>query len=196
MKIGIFGGSFNPVHYGHLEISKKALKYVDEVWIMPCYNHPFEKNNISFHHRYKMIEIALKELGNEKIKVSDFEYKKNKKSETINTLKKLGNEYPDYNFVWILGSDVLSEIKKWKNYRELIKKTRFLIIERPEFSLKNNSKSIPSGLKSIGNIRISRTISSTLIRTKIKKGEDVKNLLPVGVADYIKKNELYKNSKK
>ena len=192
MKIGLFGGSFNPVHYGHLEISKKALKYVDEVWIMPCCNHPFRKNNISFHHRYKMIEIALKELGNEKIKVSDFEYKKNKKSETINTLKKLANEYPDYDFIWILGSDVLSEIKKWKNYDELMRKAVFLIVERPGFDMKN----IPSNLKYIGNMNIKTAISSTKIREKIKNSENVNNLLPNGVINYIKKNELYKNSKK
>lgn len=185
MKVGVLGGSFNPVHYGHLYIAQKVLPYVDEVWLMPCYHHPFGKENISFHHRYNMIKLALEELGNKRIKVSDFEKRKNKNSATIDTIKELEKTYHGCKFYWIIGSDVVSELKKWKNYRELMKKAKFLIVKRigyePEFIPKN----------SVYLKEVKTSISSSEIRDRIRRGESVDGFLPDKVISYIEKNNLY-----
>ena len=185
MKVGVLGGSFNPVHYGHLEICEKALKYFDEVWLMPCYNHQFDKDNISFDDRYRMIELILKDF-NKRIKVSDFEKRKNKESATIDTMRKLKKEYPNYNFYWIIGSDILDEIHNWKDYKDLKKEVNFLVFEREEYE----PRDLPKNFE-LKKEDISFKISSSGVRKKIREGKELDKYMPKEVADYIEDNKLY-----
>lgn len=187
MDIGVLGGSFNPIHYGHLEIAERSSKEVDELWVMPCYSHQFNKKNAPFEDRYKMIELAIEEVKNKKIKVSDFEKRKNKKSTTIDTIKKIRQEYPKKEFYWVIGSDLLSELENWKNYEELIKKAKFLIVKRYGYEI----DSLPPNSDYIKDFEAKTKVSSTEIRKKIRENESLKGFLPNKVIGYIKERGLY-----
>src|SRR5579862_1050382 len=120
MKIGILGGSFDPPHFGHLLIAQQVIEQagLDQVWLIPVFNTAaqhkiFQKKLSSSENRFFMSKL----LENKKIKASDFEINKNKKSLTIETLKKLTKEYPEHTFYWILGSDRLPTFHLWDDWQ-------------------------------------------------------------------------------
>jgi nicotinate-nucleotide adenylyltransferase len=186
MKIGIFGGSFNPIHIGHTDIIKKILnkKLVDKVWIMPCKKHAFKKNLINKDDRIKMIKLAIKKIT--EVTICYIEVKSRRKSYTADTLKILKSKYK-HRFWIIIGSDLLYEIEKWHKSKELLKEAEFIVLERKNYPLKKIG-----GLKILKTIKDNKcSISSTQIRKKIKEGKSIKNLVPIEVEKYIKKNKLY-----
>lgn len=190
MRIGIFGGSFNPIHNQHISIIKELLKkkLVDEVWILPCKKHAFNKALASEKHRIKMIKLATKNI--KKVKICYAELKSKKAiSYTADTIKKLKIKYP-YQFFLIIGSDILHEIKKWQKYKQLLKQVEFIISKRKNYPIIKIK-----GLKIKYLVRLEATnISSTEIRKKIKEGKPLKNLVPSPVEEYIKKHGLYKKT--
>jgi len=169
MRIGLFGGSFNPIHNRHVDIVKHVLEenLVDEIWLIPCKDHAFDKKFEDIKHRLNMIKLSIKNLDN--VKINDIELKLKGKSYTINTVRLLKKKHPGYEFFFIAGSDILNEIKRWHKYGELEKEIDFIIIKRDNDS-----------------------ISSTEIREKIKNNNTLKGLVPEEVAKYIKGNNLYK----
>lgn len=191
MKIGLFGGSFNPIHNAHLKIINELLnkKIVDEIWITPCKKHPLDKDLESEKDRVSMIESTIKNLP--KVKINKIELNSKGKSYTIKTLNKLKEKY-SHDFFLIIGSDILYEIKGWYDYKSLLKKIEFIIIERRDFPIKrikdmkirNILRENPSG------------ISSSIIRKKILQNKFLKEIIPKDVEDYIIKNKLYKTQQK
>jgi nicotinate-nucleotide adenylyltransferase len=187
MKIGLFGGSFNPIHNAHLEIINKILdkKIVDKIWIIPCNKHAFGKNLEKNWHRVNMINLAIK--NNPKIKLDRTELNSNSKSYTIKTLKKLKKKY-NHEFFLIVGSDILIEIKKWYDSKSLLKETKFIIIKRRDYSLKEikGLKIYKTLIKKLSNI------SSSIIRKNILENKSIKKMVLKKVENYIIKNNLYK----
>ncbi len=188
MKIGIFGGSFDPIHLGHVIAARQVLekKICDKIWFMPCFQNPLKPELTQAVHRKKMIELAIQD--NEKFELNETELKKEKVTFTIDTLKELKKEFPEHEFYFIIAGKALKEIKKWKNWKELLTEIKLVIIL-------TSSKELPKEIKKFNPIQLEKTvsgnISSTLIKKRIEQGKDALVFLPEKVLEYIKENKLY-----
>ncbi len=180
--------SANPPHLGHLQIAKEVLrkKIVDEVWLIPCLFHPFEKKLIGWKHRWNMVKL----MSGEKIKACDIEFKKGGVSYTIDTVLVLKKKFPHRRFFWIIGSDIIKnkEYKKWKNWKKLIKEVEFLVVTREGSHLTKNE--LPPNFHLV-NIKPIKNISSTEVREKIKRRESLGRVVPKRVKDYIIGHHFY-----
>ena len=130
-KIGLFGGSFDPVHKGHLELAKQVLKDcdLDEVWFILTYSQPLKDGHVeSFNNRKKLLEIATKPY--KKLKVCDIESKLPAPSYTYNTVKALKKHYPNNQFMWIIGDDQLEHLDKWYQIDKLLEMIAFSVVNR------------------------------------------------------------------
>jgi nicotinate-nucleotide adenylyltransferase len=188
-QVALFGGSFNPIHKRHISMVNSILKrkLADEVWIIPCKNHAFNKDLASANHRVKMIKLAF---DDPKIKVNKVEINSNETNYTINTIRKLKQKYK-HKFYWIIGSDILHEMDKWHEKDLLVKETEFIIFKRKGYKM-----NIPKNMKVANILNIdANNISSTEIREQIKKRKSLKNLVPKDIEDYIKKEGLYQYEK-
>ena len=197
MKIGIYGGSFDPPHKGHVIAAKRLIELFkfDEVWLMPCYKHPFSKKLSPPNDRFKMTKF----LENKTIKTSDFEVKKKTISYTIDTLKSLAKLFPKNEFFWIIGSDQANSFTRWKKWKEIIEKFKLVIV--PRNGIKQTGEKIKEILKTIGHqgniIIVDKKnfppiyISSSEIRKKIKNGKTVSDIMPKNIERYIIKHKLY-----
>lgn len=189
MKIGLFLGSFNPIHNGHLAIANYMIEFtdLDEIWLVVSPQNPLKHPDILLHdeNRYKLVTIAI---GNsKKIKASKIEFALPKPSYTINTLKYLHKKYPRHTFVLILGSDSLESFKKWKNWKEILDSSEIYVYSRANSDggeLKNHPK-----IKFVNGPFIE--ISSTLIRKAISDKTDVRSILPEAVCNYIEKFHFF-----
>mgnify|MGYP001491087071 CR=1 FL=1 len=188
-KIGIFGGSFDPITIAHLKVCEEALKYLDEIWILPCYVSLFGKNLTDANHRLKMCKMSLRDY-NHKIKICDFEIiNKIENSSTFEIIKLLIENYnlDLTNLYFIIGSDNLINLNKFKNYDELVTKLKFIVIPRA-----NNYYHIDNNLyKDINYILVNCVCidgSSTMVRNNFENNQ---NLLLENVKEYIIKNNLY-----
>lgn len=134
--IGLFGGSFDPVHKGHIELAKTVLKNsdLDEIWFIPTFDQPFKDNHVeSFENRKKLLEVALKPYRN--IKICDIEESLPTPSYTYNTVSKLQKNYPNYNLFWIIGDDQIPNLDKWYKIEELLKLIQFIVVNRNEIEV-------------------------------------------------------------
>lgn len=187
MRIGIYGGSFNPIHKAHVEIVKFILKKLelDRIIIIPVGKASHRDDvMLSGELRKKMCELAFE--GNEKIIISDIEIKSKKTSYTIDTLKKIISFYGGHHeFYEIVGEDSAYNFSKWKDYKKILELSKVIVFRREGYN----------GGISHNNIIYLDTplynISSTLVRERLKKNEKVDDLLPQKVADFIQKNKLY-----
>jgi nicotinate-nucleotide adenylyltransferase len=189
MKIGILGGTFNPIHYGHLILGEQVagkLK-LDRVIFVPAFMPPHKSNRdvISAGPRLKMAELATRE--NPHFTVSDIEIKRKGKSYTVDTLREIKRKYPEARLFFICGSDLVSEIPTWKDSDELFKMVQFVLAKRPGFGKRLSGKQF---LK-IGVAQVD--ISSSLIRDLVKQGRSIRYLTPDSVVKYIQKHGLYKS---
>jgi len=203
MRIAILGGSFDPPHIGHLLIARQVLEYtdVDQVWFMPVYStsahhEVFQKNLSSPEDRLAMSQF----VEDEKIKISDFEIKQNKKSITIDTLRELSQHYPEHTFYWIAGSDRLETFHLWDNWREIIADYHLIIFPREHmlWHLEERVKealqlqTIPENVIVLQNKELILTnLSSTVIRKRVKTGLPINFLVPKKVEEYINEHKLY-----
>jgi nicotinate-nucleotide adenylyltransferase len=192
-KIAIYGGAFDPIHIGHVAVANYVLENtsIEEIWIMPCYTHPFSKKMTSFGDRIRMCELAIKE--NLKIKVSDFEYVNRHEGNTFSLLMKIFSAYSplDYEFFLIIGQDEANMIKEWVNYHILIQIIPFIIVPRKGVTLIGDwfLKEPHIFLDKVTNIP---EISSTLVRNSLGMYYDsTQNYVDPQVLDYIVKEGLY-----
>ena len=189
-EIGIFSGSFNPIHIGHLILVNYMCEFthLQEVWLVVTPHNPLKtkKDLLDEQTRLKMVQLALTQY--KKIKVSDIELKLKRPSYTINTLEKLSEDHPDCNFTLIIGGDNWTIFNKWKDYNKIIEKYKILIYPRQGTEI-----IIPDYLKKTINIVTAPIveISSTFIRKSINEGKDMRAFIPPLVYDYIKQNKLY-----
>lgn len=185
MKVGILGGSFNPIHNVHLDIAERVLekKAAEEIWIMPCKKHPLDKFLDKEEDRVAMVKLAL--AGFENIRFSDFELTSSGKNYTYETLRRLKQQYT-YDFSWVIGSDLLKQIPTWHGYEHLQKEAKFIVLEREGYPLFNPGIDIETAIE--GH---SENISSTRVRERVRKGKSISDLVPKAVEDYILQNRLY-----
>ncbi|MEM0360198.1 MAG: nicotinate (nicotinamide) nucleotide adenylyltransferase [Candidatus Diapherotrites archaeon] len=198
MKIALFGGSFNPVHNGHIKAAELVLKHTDckEVWFLPCHLHPFKKNKdfAPERERIEMLKIALKNMKRMRLSLFEIELgkKTGRESRTIETVKEIKKKFPKHEFFWVIGSDLVREIKKWGSFEKLVREIRFVVVPvkgqkgwRKEAWLKQNNAIVLPQSTAVENI------SSRKIREKIRKGKTIAGLLPENVTEYILKKGLY-----
>lgn len=196
MQIAIFGGSFNPPHFGHQIISQQVLQFtpVKEVWLTPCYTHTFDKQLASSQHRAEMTKMITKK----NIKYSHAEIENQLSGETIDLMNLLKNQYPEHDFSFVLGSDNLKKFKQWQDWDKLVSQHTFYIFPRPgfDYQLKNYNLDNPEyKFKLIKNsLLVKSNISSTIIRQRIKNNLSIRNLVPNKVRKYIKQKNLYENT--
>ena len=192
MRIGIYGGSFNPVHIGHTSLAQAICeqKLVDEVWLVVSPLNPFKRNRsdelLDDHIRLEMAKIATRDISC--IKVSDIEFDMPKPSYTYDTLKALKQRYPQHKFSLIIGADNWIAFSKWYKSDEIMANHNIIVYRRPgcEIDLSSVPKNVTVASTELYNV------SSTQIREGIKNGSDVSMYLNPKVLNYIKTNGLYK----
>ena len=189
MKIGLFFGSFNPVHIGHLLIANYMVGYtdIDELWFIVSPQNPLKKPAFLIEDtlRLEMLKIAVGE--NSRMQVSDVEFTLSKPSFTINTLNHLKSRHPDKTFVIIMGADGLETFTKWKDYQLIEENYQRYIYPRPG----SENIDIQSCKNCILQPAPLLEISSTFIRKALSEGKDIRYFLPAGVYEFIKANKLY-----
>ena len=190
-KLGILGGTFDPIHMGHLVLAEQAREQfqLEQIIFIPSASPPHKtEQELSLAiHRFEMTKLALE--GNRYFSVSDIELKRKGLSYTIETLRELKGLYKDSEIYFLTGSDVLEEITTWKDPEEIYKLARIVIAVRPGFDKFDPENHFAK--KSV-IVRITGVdISSTQIREKVRNGESIKYLVPSKVEEYIKKKNLY-----
>lgn len=186
MKIGLLGGSFNPVHNGHLAIAKNALEQLelDKILFLPVGMHPLKTDrNISpFEIRYKLLETALKSFPD--FEVSNLDEHAENLNYTDELIKKLKIKFPDNEFFFIAGDDIVLELPRWHNYKWLLDNLKIVVFNRPE-----TDKSEWKNLDYINKLFFLEmkpvNISSNEIREKVRKEESISGLVPEKVEEEI-----------
>ena len=190
MKIGLFFGSFNPVHVGHLVIAGYMANHTElkQLWFIVSPHNPLKSKNdlIHMYDRLEMAKLATEHAGN--IRVSDIEFNLPKPSYTIDTLIHLKEKYPEHEFSLIMGSDNLQSLKKWKNYELILRDYRILVYPRPGYE---SSEFNDHPAVTMTNTPLME-ISSTFIRRSFKEGKSIRFFVPDPVLDFIESKSLYK----
>jgi len=189
MKIGLFFGSFNPIHIGHMAIANYIVEYtdIDKIWFIVSPQNPLKKKNslLEEYHRYELVSRVIDD--DNRFKAVDIEFRLPKPSYTIDTLIYLKEKYPDYEFVLIMGADGLPTFDKWKNYNQLIKICKRYIYPRPGISM--------LGMKNMENTEVVNApqmeISSTVIRNAIKEGRNMRFFIPEKAFAYLTEMHFY-----
>lgn len=217
MKVGIFGGTFNPVHYGHLRAAEEVRENLgfNKILFIPSGKPPLKMREIApARHRYEMLRIAVK--GNPFFNLSDIECRKKGKTFTVETLEELKNIHPGTEFFFILGIDAFLDIPHWWRPEQLVSMTDFIVISRPGllFSAMRESPYMKAGIRLLRDVDLSGNItnviklksnrnaillrltpvgiSSTQIRKLLRDGKSIKYLLPPDVQSYIITHKIYK----
>lgn len=191
-KVCILGGSFNPIHLGHLILANTVLEKLnlDEIIFVPCFIQPIkgDKEFASANHRLEMIKLAIE--NNPKFTFSDIELRRKGKSYTVDTLKYFKKKYD--NLYFVIGADNIREFHKWKEPDTILELAKLIVTNRGGYEVK-----IPKRIRgkeilvcSIPQIEI----SSSMIREKIRNNQSIKYLVPEAVENYIYQHNLYKNS--
>lgn len=187
IKTGLYFGSFNPVHIGHLVVANYMVAFtdIDELWFVVSPQNPLKEKEILAPDplRLRMAELAT--ANDSRLKVSDVEFSMPTPSYTIDTLQTLGQRYPDREFSIVMGSDGLPTFNQWKNYQALEQQYKRYVYPRPGCPID------PSLLNVIKTDAPQMNISSTFIRQAIAEGKDVRYFLPSGVWDFLKSHRLY-----
>lgn len=189
-EIGLFFGSFNPIHHGHLIIANYFLSFapLQEIWFVVSPQNPLKNKKIlaEEYHRLEMVNLAIGDFP--PFKASDIEFSMPKPSYTIDTLVRMKEKYPHYNFSLMMGSDNLINFHKWKNHEIILRDYKLLVYPRKD--------SLSNLFENNENVKIimapQMEISSTFIREAVKTKKDVRFFLPEKVFQYIQDCNLYK----
>jgi nicotinate-nucleotide adenylyltransferase len=194
MKIGLYFGTFNPIHVGHLIIANHMAEHadLDQVWMVVTPHNPLKKKStlLADHHRLEMVFLATEDFP--KIKPSDIEFKLSQPNYTVNTLVHLEEKYPEHTFSLIMGEDNLKSFHKWKNYEAILAHHEIYVYPRVGFTDENDNDLFKNHPKIHLIDAPVVELSSTAIRDHIKKGKNVLPLLPPKVWEYIDHNNFYK----
>ena len=196
MNIGLYFGTYNPIHVGHLIIANHMVDYteLDQVWLVVSPQNPF-KTKITLledYHRLALINIAIE--GNKKLKASNIEFDLPKPSYTIDTLAYIKEKHPEYSFSIIMGEDNLRSFHKWKNYEQILENHNIFVY--PRVLTEQEDSSTPAALKNHPKITIAKgaplmKISASFVRNAIKDKKDVQYLLTEPVFTYLKEMHFY-----
>ena len=188
IRTGIFGGSFNPIHKGHISLAQQLRKRagLDEVWLMVSPQNPLKQSADLLDDKLRM-EMARKALvGVEGIVASDYEMHLPKPSYTWNTLQQLSKDYPDREFVLLMGGDNWERFDQWYRHEDIL--TNYQIVVYPRKDTEVPDPFVPSVCIVEAELL---DISSTEIRQRIREGKGIRRMVPGVVADFIKENKLY-----
>lgn len=214
-RVGLFGGTFNPIHNGHLKVAEQVLNYFPlwRIFFIPSYLPPHKEGQdlAPAEHRLKMVELACRH--DHRFQVCDIEARMPQPSYSIITLRKLKEIYPDDFFLFIVGVDAFLEIDTWKDFSRLFEECSFIVVRRPGFELELLKSKI-AGLQENGlAVKIADwsdgqdkflfgqvyvldvatpDISSSEIRRRRRLGLPIRDLVPEEVAEYIERYNLYK----
>jgi nicotinate-nucleotide adenylyltransferase len=193
VKVGLYFGSFNPIHIGHLIIANHILNEsaIEKVWFIVSPLNPF-KDTQSLMNEYDRLHLVNKAIEEDpRLKASDIEFSLPKPSYTVHTLAYLKEKYPDHSFSIIMGSDGFQNIGKWKNAEVIIENYPIIIYKRPGFEVDNklNAKITVMNAPSL-------EISSTHIRELIKKGKSIKYLVPSSIEKEILSSSFFRKAHK
>lgn len=199
-RIGIYGGSFDPIHIGHLIIAEMARQecHLDKVLFIPAGNppHKTDRQLAPSSKRYDMVQLAIE--GNPYFEISSIEIERQGKSFTIDTLKELREIYSSgWEFWLIIGMDSLLEIRTWRNANDITKLCKLAVYPRPGYSLDEHSQEVELLCRELGIEMAfvqgpSVEISSTEVRKRIRTGKSIRYLVPDSVESYIQEHSLYK----
>ena len=184
MNIGIFGGSFNPIHIGHLALANYLCEYgeIDEVWFLVSPHNPLKERGDLWPDELRLQLVQKAIDGYEKFRASDFEFHLPRPSYMVNTLRALREGYPEHEFTLIIGSDNWEVFPRWYKHEELLAENHLLIYPRPNHPITQDS--LPK------NVRLVETplleISSTFIRQALSEKKDVRYFLPINVYHHLK----------
>lgn len=191
MKIGLFFGTFNPIHIGHMVIANYLLEYSDleKIWFVVTPHNPL-KDRKSLLDDYSRLHLVNLAIGDDvRFRTQDIEFSLPQPNYTVNTLAYLKEKYPEHEFVLIMGGDNLKTFHKWKNHEEIINHYHIYVYKRAdeEGGIYVNHKKVHLFDAPL------MEISSTFIRKAIQEGKDVSYFLPKAVGDYIKQTNYYRN---
>lgn len=191
LKIGLYFGSYNPIHIGHLAIANYMVEFtdIDQLWFVVSPQNPFKKkeNLLADYHRLELVNRAIE--NDDRFRASNIEFNLPKPSYTIDTLTYLQERHPDYSFSILMGSDNLESFYKWKNSEIIIENYGIIVYPRPGFDLtkvpehKNISVAMDAPLMEI---------SSSFIRNAIKEGKDIRHFMPEKAWVYLDEMNFYK----
>ncbi len=191
MKTGLFFGSFNPVHIGHMVIAQYMAEFTDleQVWLVVSPQNPLKPSNslLQDHHRVEMVRRAVGDYP--KMKASKVEFSLPRPSYTVDTLAYLREEYPERTFVPIMGTDNLEGFHKWKNWEAILQEHELYVYPRPGSdggSLVQNPK-----VRLVSGVPLME-ISASFIREAIKNRKDIRYMLPRDVYDYLDEMNFYR----
>jgi len=178
MRVALYGGSFNPPHVAHQLAALYVLETqpVDELWLVPCFKHPFDKALESFEDRFEMCQRAVAALG-PRVRVSDCERRLGGESRTLRTVNALLAENPGAELSLVVGADLVAELPSWYGAEELQRLVRFIVVGRAGFE-GGAGPALPA-------------VSSSEVRERIRRGQPVDSLLPRSVLDYVRERKLY-----
>lgn len=196
MKIGLFGGTFDPIHIGHMILMENVINNLDldKIYVLPNSNppHKLENKKTALNLRLKMVNETIKD--NPKLEINDYDYRDNEIHYTFNTINCFKKTYPNDEFFFIMGEDSFLDIEKWKNYKEILKEN-LIIFKRysnKNFSLISKINQVRKYNKNIYLIdNIALDISSTLIRNLVKENKSIRYLVNDEVINIIKEEKLY-----
>lgn len=190
MKIGLFFGSFNPIHVGHMVLANYMLEFTgqDQIWFVVSPHNPLKKKStlLSDVHRLALVRAAIGD--NTKYKASNIEFSLPQPSYTVNTLAYLQEKYPGDEFSLIMGSDNLESLRKWKNFEVILEQYKILVYPRPGFAGGEFAKHKNVVMTDAPKMNI----SSTMIRESIKAGKNMQYFLPEGAWKYCEEMHFYK----
>lgn len=177
--VAVFGGSFNPPHIAHQMVCLYVLETaeVDQVWLIPTFQHPFNKPLAPYEDRFRMCELACERLG-EAVVVSRIEQELGQVSRTVNTLQALVERHPDHRFRFVVGADILDETDKWYRWDEIEQLAPPIIVGRPGYG--------------DGSLPALADVSSTEVRARLARGQSALPLVSRAVMDYIAARGLYR----
>lgn len=188
MNIGLYFGSFNPIHVGHLIIANHIIENsdLDKIWFVVSPHNPLKPASslLNEYNRLHLVELSIKD--NPKFRASNIEFGLPKPSYTIDTLTYLQEKFPHERFSVIMGSDSYQNLPRWKNYEQLLQQYSILVYERPQYPIAEKLSEQTTILQAP-----MLEISSTFVRQQIKQGKSIKYLVKDEVIEYIKDNRYY-----
>lgn len=191
LKIGLYFGSYNPIHIGHMAIANYIIEFtgIDQLWFVVSPQNPLkEKDNLL--EDYHRLELVNRAIGDDsRFRVSNIEFNLPKPSYTINTLTHLQEKFPNHSFVIIMGSDNLGSFHKWKNHEMILGNHGIIVYPRPGF---DRDKLIVHPNVTVAEGAPLMEISSSFIRDSIKKGKDVRHFMPQKVWEYLDEMNFYR----
>ena len=199
-RIGLFGGSFNPVHHGHLIAARDAAAAfaLEEVWLMPCANPPHKPALAPAADRAAMIDAAIR--GDSTLRCCRVEIERGGRSYTIDTIEDLQRRHPGVQWSFVTGSDSLPELRTWRRIADLLERCEFVTLLRPgypESGLTDAAIGLPAPWPGRLRARLAEGhaigISSTEIRRRVAEGGSIRYLVPLPVEDYIHRRGLYQH---